>query len=211
MKASAVQSAMSTHADCGAGTGASRPCELSVAAMTPVVRKMPDPMTLPMTSSVAPTGPIARSRDGWVIGDYKIMKDMKKTSLLLGMSLLAATVAARPPQTPQAPEKVDKAEALAAAARKGDAAAVTKLLEDGVDVNTKFRYGTTALSFAADHGHLEGFARRSLGWSGLGLVGQQGSAAKGGHRGRNHSRVIEEGTTVEHGRVPRRKVMSWGM
>lgn len=48
-----------------------------------------------------------------------------------------------------------KAEALAAAARKGDAAAVTKLLDEGVDVNTKFRYGTTALSFAADHGQLE--------------------------------------------------------
>jgi len=49
----------------------------------------------------------------------------------------------------------DKADALSAAARKGDAAAVTKLLDEGVDVNTKFRYGVTALSFAADHGNLE--------------------------------------------------------
>jgi ankyrin repeat protein len=48
-----------------------------------------------------------------------------------------------------------KAEALADAARKGDAAAVTKLLDEGVDVNTKFRYGTTALSFASDRGHLD--------------------------------------------------------
>src|SRR6476659_7959751 len=38
-----------------------------------------------------------------------------------------------------------RAEALADAARKGDAAAVKKLLDEGVDVNSKFRYGTTAL------------------------------------------------------------------
>jgi hypothetical protein len=49
----------------------------------------------------------------------------------------------------------DRAEALADAARKGDAAAVKKLLDEGVDVNTKFRYGTTALSFACDRGHLD--------------------------------------------------------
>ena len=57
--------------------------------------------------------------------------------------------------TQTSPPATDKAEALAAAARKGDVTAVTKLLDDGVDVNTKFRYGTTALSFAADHGQLE--------------------------------------------------------
>ena len=48
-----------------------------------------------------------------------------------------------------------KAEQLQDAARKGDAAAVTKLLDDGVDVNTKFRYNATALFYACDHGHLE--------------------------------------------------------
>jgi hypothetical protein len=87
----------------------------------------------------------------------KIMKKaMKKTLLVCALLVLSGIVAgAETAQTPQAPEKADKAEALAAAARKGDAAAVTKLLEEGVDVNTKFRYGTTALSFAADHGHLE--------------------------------------------------------
>lgn len=42
-----------------------------------------------------------------------------------------------------------------AAARKGDAAAVLALLAKGVDVNTKFRYGATALSYAADRGHLD--------------------------------------------------------
>ncbi len=55
----------------------------------------------------------------------------------------------------QTPAPSEKADALAAAARKGDATTVTKLLDEGVDVNSKFRYGTTALSFAADHGHLE--------------------------------------------------------
>jgi ankyrin repeat protein len=49
----------------------------------------------------------------------------------------------------------DKADALSEAARKGDAAAVKKLLDEGVDVNTKFRYNRTALSFAADRGHVD--------------------------------------------------------
>jgi ankyrin repeat protein len=49
----------------------------------------------------------------------------------------------------------EKADVLSDAARKGDAAAVTQLLDEGVDVNTKFRYERTALSFAADRGHVE--------------------------------------------------------
>jgi len=49
----------------------------------------------------------------------------------------------------------EKADALSEAARKGDAAAVKKLLDEGVDINTKFRYDRTALSFAADRGHVE--------------------------------------------------------
>jgi hypothetical protein len=48
-----------------------------------------------------------------------------------------------------------KADELQDAARKGDAATVKKLLDEGVDVNTKFRYGATALFYACDHGHLE--------------------------------------------------------
>jgi len=55
----------------------------------------------------------------------------------------------------QSPVAADRAEALAEAARKGDAVAVKKLLDDGVDVNTKFRYGATALSYASDRGHLD--------------------------------------------------------
>jgi ankyrin repeat protein len=41
------------------------------------------------------------------------------------------------------------------AVRKGDAAAVTAVLDKGADVNAKFRYGTTALFKAAERGHVE--------------------------------------------------------
>ncbi|HJP95559.1 MAG TPA: ankyrin repeat domain-containing protein [Pyrinomonadaceae bacterium] len=41
------------------------------------------------------------------------------------------------------------------AVRKGDAAAVTALLDRGADVNAKFRYGTTALFKAAERGNTE--------------------------------------------------------
>ena len=67
--------------------------------------------------------------------------------------IMAATVAAIVAMS-QAPPPT-KAEQLQDAARKGDAAAVTKLLDDGVDVNTKFRYNATALSYACDRGHLD--------------------------------------------------------
>jgi len=56
-------------------------------------------------------------------------------------------------QVPQA--TADQADALSAAARKGDAAAVKALLDAGVDVDTKFRYDATALSYASDRGHVE--------------------------------------------------------
>jgi len=54
----------------------------------------------------------------------------------------------------QAPP-LTKAEQLQDAARKGDAPTVKKLLDEGVDVNTKFRYNATALFYACDHGHVE--------------------------------------------------------
>lgn len=69
------------------------------------------------------------------------------------LALLAVVAAAQPPGSTAGADV--QAEALADAARKGDAAAVRKLIDEGVDVNTKFRYGTTALSFACDRGHLE--------------------------------------------------------
>jgi len=49
----------------------------------------------------------------------------------------------------------DSNEALFAAARKGDVAAVKALLDKGVDVNAKTRYGATALSYACDRGNIE--------------------------------------------------------
>ncbi len=66
--------------------------------------------------------------------------------------VLAGTLSVRS-QSPSPPS--DKADALAEAVRKGDAAIVKKLLDEGVDVNTKFRYGATALSYACDRGHLD--------------------------------------------------------
>ena len=44
---------------------------------------------------------------------------------------------------------------LSRVARGGDAEAVRSLLEGGLDVNTKFRYDVTALSYACDRGHVE--------------------------------------------------------
>ena len=59
------------------------------------------------------------------------------------------------PAAAQSSVPSDKADALAAAARKGDAAIVKKLLDEGVDVNTKYRYGATVLSYACDRGHVD--------------------------------------------------------
>jgi ankyrin repeat protein len=73
--------------------------------------------------------------------------------LLLCAPVIALAQSQARAQAP--PAASDKADALSAAARNGDAATVAKLLDEGVDVNTKFRYGVTALSYAADHGHLE--------------------------------------------------------
>ena len=67
--------------------------------------------------------------------------------VLCGLCVLESSLVAR--------AQSDKADALSEAARKGDAVAVKKLLDDGVDVNTKFRYDRTALSFAADRGHID--------------------------------------------------------
>lgn len=66
--------------------------------------------------------------------------------LLITLAALVAVL-----QAP-APTKADQ---LQDAARKGDAATVKKLLDEGVDVNTKFRYGATALFYACDHGHVD--------------------------------------------------------
>ena len=76
---------------------------------------------------------------------------------LAPIARVLAQAPASPPATAQPPANPTdpKADAFWQAARKGDAPAVKKFLDEGVDVNTKFRYGTTALSFACDRGHLE--------------------------------------------------------
>jgi ankyrin repeat protein len=74
---------------------------------------------------------------------------MRAVSFVTGALVLCAASATA--QTAPRPA----ADALWEAARKGDAAAVTAALDAGVDVNTPFRYGATALSYACDRGHLE--------------------------------------------------------
>jgi Ankyrin repeats (3 copies)/Domain of unknown function (DUF3471) len=71
-------------------------------------------------------------------------------TLLLAVALSLVTW-----QSATSPPSVAKADELSAAARKGDAATVQRLLDEGVDVNTKFRYGVTALFYACDHGHVD--------------------------------------------------------
>jgi ankyrin repeat protein len=66
--------------------------------------------------------------------------------LVIALAALVALTQA-PPLT--------KAEQLQEAARKGDAATVKQLLDEGVDVNTQFRYNATALFYACDHGHVD--------------------------------------------------------
>lgn len=61
---------------------------------------------------------------------------------------------ASPPAEASNPAPDARADTFWQAARKGDAAAITQLLDQGVDVNTRFRYGATALSYASDRGHL---------------------------------------------------------
>lgn len=75
------------------------------------------------------------------------LKTLAMSAVLLLFTLPVTATQATPPET--------KAEELSAAARRGDAAAVKKLLDEGVDPNTKFRYNVTALTYACDHGHLE--------------------------------------------------------
>lgn len=71
----------------------------------------------------------------------------RQRNLLLSLLLLLAML--------QVAVAQDPGDELFNAARRGDAAAVKALLDHGVDVNTKFRYGATALSYASDKGHLE--------------------------------------------------------
>ena len=72
---------------------------------------------------------------------------MRVDRTLVFAAVLAGATAAAP-----AGERED---ALLSAVRKGDLPAVKALLDQGVPVDTRFRYDRTALSFAADRGNLE--------------------------------------------------------
>ena len=66
---------------------------------------------------------------------------------LFAILVALSTFAQAPALTP--------AEQFQDAARKGDAASVKRLLDAGVDVNTKFRYDATALFYACDAGNVD--------------------------------------------------------
>lgn len=72
-------------------------------------------------------------------------------AVCLAMPAAVAAQASPPPAAAPAPPS-PAATAYLDAVRKGDVAAVQKALDAGVDVDTPFRYGRTALSFAADRG-----------------------------------------------------------
>ena len=57
--------------------------------------------------------------------------------------------------TPQTPDKTAINETLLEAASAGDVTRAAKALDEGADVNAANRYKATALTFAADKGHLE--------------------------------------------------------
>lgn len=75
-----------------------------------------------------------------------------KTQMIIGLLLVTMVF---PFQVGAQTTKPELNEQLWEAARKGDAAAVTALLDRGADVNAKFRYGTTALFKASERGNAE--------------------------------------------------------
>ncbi len=66
-----------------------------------------------------------------------------------------AAAPAAPTPAPATLAPTPQAAAYLDAVRKGDVAAVEQALAGGVAVDTPFRYNRTALSFAADRGHVE--------------------------------------------------------
>ena len=77
------------------------------------------------------------------------MRLIRAVTCILALSLCSLVVFG------QNPPKQELNDQFWEAVRKGDATAVSALLDKGADVNAKFRYGTTALFKAAERGHLE--------------------------------------------------------
>ncbi len=73
----------------------------------------------------------------------------------LPLLLIVATAFAPASRAQGTAQKQTLNDELFAAARNGDAVAVTSALDRGADVNARFRYGTTALFKAAEKGHAE--------------------------------------------------------
>jgi hypothetical protein len=76
------------------------------------------------------------------------MRSRNPVLLILGLLLSAVVVLGQNP-------KQELNDQFYEAVRKGDLAQVTSLLDKGVDVNAKFRYGATALFKAAERGYLD--------------------------------------------------------
>lgn len=76
------------------------------------------------------------------------MKLKRSFIVLLALSFMSSVTFAQNPKQ----ELNDK---FWEAVRQGDLATVTSLLDQGADVNAKFRYGATALFKAAERGHTE--------------------------------------------------------
>lgn len=75
--------------------------------------------------------------------------------LILALCLSLATALVGSTVADEAPTTTNRGEELRKAARQGDVDTVRQLLDAGVDVNSANDYSTTAVSFAADKGHME--------------------------------------------------------
>ena len=110
------------------------------------------PTTVQLNAIAAARAAVAKAMARWAAVKTVYVVAVNAALKAAGLPSLAhdAPRTTRPRNRPPAPQPAqpapasDRAEALAEAARKGDAAAVKKLLDEGVDVNTKFRYGATA-------------------------------------------------------------------
>ena len=78
---------------------------------------------------------------------------MRKAILVMGLILAVAPLSGG--GRPGGADGAHSRNPVVGSARKGDAAAVRRLLDAGVDPNTRFRYDATALSYACDRGHVE--------------------------------------------------------
>jgi photosystem II stability/assembly factor-like uncharacterized protein len=100
----------------------------------------------------------AAIKAGDMVSTNAALKAAGLAVLTLTTTPAAATPTTQQPAAPAAVQQAsasDRADALSEAARRGDAAKVRELLDEGLAVDTRFRYNRTALSFAADRGHVD--------------------------------------------------------